>query len=95
MGAPMYDYETGQLLENIRNRFRSINEDTNLTEADKKHLKDFYLQNMIAPQARKLLEDNFPNELGGNRPHHRMTPADRRRREAMRQSASSDRTPGR
>lgn len=90
MGAHMYDYEVGELLAAIREKFRTINEDKNLTEADKKQLKDFYLQNMIAPQARKLLENHFPNEIGGNRPHHRMTPADRRRREAMR-SASPDR----
>jgi len=90
----MYDYEVGELLAAIREKFRTINEDKNLTEADKKQLKDFYLQNMIAPQARKLLENHFPNEFGSNRPHHRMTPADRRRREVMR-SASPDRTPDR
>ena len=95
MGAHMYDYEVGELLAAIREKFHTINQDTSLTEADKKQLKDFYLQNMIAPQARKLLEKHFPNEFNHNSGiRHRMTPADRRRREAMR-SASPDRTPDR
>jgi hypothetical protein len=40
-----------------------INEDENLSDADKKQLKDFYLQNMIAPEARRLLEKHFPEEF--------------------------------
>jgi hypothetical protein len=44
--------------------FQFINQDPNLTEADKKQLKEFYVQNMIAPKARKLLEKHFPEEFG-------------------------------
>ena len=40
-----------------------INADDQLTEADKKQLKEFYLQNMIAPKTRKLLEKHFPEEF--------------------------------
>ena len=68
MGAHMYDYEVGELLAAIRDKFRTINEDKNLTEADKKQLKDFYLQNMIAPQVRKLLENHLPPNSLGNTP---------------------------
>ena len=76
----------------VRSSFHRINDDEDLTEADKKQLKDFYLQHMIAPETRKLLEKHFPDGLKNNSgPHHRMTPADRRRREAMRQSALPNR----
>ena len=80
----------------VRSSFHRINDDQDLTEADKKQLKDFYLQHMIAPQARKLSEKHYSNGVEAQRIHHRMTPADRRRRDAMRQSASPDRnTPDR
>ncbi len=46
----MYDYEVGELLTKMRKRFHGINEDKNLTEADEKQLKDFYLHQMIAPR---------------------------------------------
>jgi hypothetical protein len=54
----------GGLLIEIRFHFRSLNDDEKLTEADKKQLKEFYLQNFIAPKARKLLEQYFPEEFG-------------------------------
>lgn len=41
MGAHMYDYEVGELLAAIREKFHTTNEDKNLTEADKKQLKGF------------------------------------------------------
>jgi len=79
--------EAERLMIEVRSSFRRINDDEGLTEADRKQLKDFYLQHMIAPNARKLLEKHFSNELRGNSgQHHRMTPADRRRRDAMRNS---------
>jgi hypothetical protein len=59
-----YEHETGQIIRWVRMEFEFINKDWNLTEADKKQLKDFYLQNMIAPKARKLLEKHFPEEFG-------------------------------
>src|SRR2546428_4278291 len=37
---------------------------SDFTEADKKQLKEVYLQNMIAPKAGKLLEKHFPEEFG-------------------------------
>ena len=86
-----YDFEIGSLLRTAELHFFEINHDKDLTEADKKQLKDFYLQNMIAPRARKILEQHLAQEMKKDRVHRRMTPADRRRREAMRQSASPDR----
>jgi hypothetical protein len=62
----------------VQTHFNHINEDKGLTEADKKQLKDFYLQHMVAPDARRLLEEEIAREkarkerhfrTGG--PHHR------------------------
>ena len=36
----------------VQRHFAEINADKSLTEADKKQLKDFYLQDLIAPKAR-------------------------------------------
>ena len=81
-----YDFEIGSPLRTAKLHFFEINHDKDLTEADKKQLKDFYLQNMIAPRARKILEQHLAHEMQKDRVHHRMTPADRRRRDAMRNS---------
>ena len=59
-----YSTETQFLLIDTRFRFHEINDDDKLTEADKKQLKEFYLQNFIAPKTRKLLEQQFPEEFG-------------------------------
>ena len=59
-----YSCDVALLLIDMRYEFHKINADEQLTEADKKQLKDFYLQNMIAPKARKLLEKRFPEEFG-------------------------------
>ena len=89
-----YDFEMSLLLDKIRRRFAEINRDDNLTEADKKQLKDFFLQNMVAPETRKLLEKHFPNGFSNNSgTHHRMTPADRRGRDAMRNSPQPNSNP--
>ena len=52
--------------------FESI-EDARLSPNDKNKLKDFYLQNMIAPKARKLLEkdflEGFPNKSNTSNHH--------------------------
>ena len=69
-----YSTDTGFLLIDMRFRFREINDDEKLTEADKKQLKDFYLQNFIAPKARKLLEKHFPEEFGKAAPSLPATP---------------------
>ena len=41
--------EAESILIYVRSSFHNINADESLTEADKKQLKDFYLQHMIAP----------------------------------------------
>jgi hypothetical protein len=71
-----YELDVGLLLIKIREHFFDINSDKDLTEADKKQLKEFYLQNFIAPKARKLLEKHFPQEFhtavhSTNKHHHR------------------------
>jgi len=58
-----YRYEMNELLIDIRFRFGEINRDDQLTPEDKKRVKEFFLQNMIAPKARKLLEKHFPEEF--------------------------------
>ncbi len=86
---PSYELDVGCLLRMAKLHFFEINQDKELTEADKQQLKRFYLENMIAPRARNILEKHLAQEMQGNGVHHRMTPADRRRRDAMR-SASPD-----
>jgi hypothetical protein len=51
-----YDLEVGLLLMKMQRHFAEINADKSLTEADKKQLKDFYLQDLIARNGR-----NFAN----------------------------------
>ena len=41
--------EAGGLLEQVQIHFVRINQDKNLTDADKKQRKAFYLDNFIAP----------------------------------------------
>jgi len=55
--------DIGLCLIDMRFDFHEINADDQLTEADKKQLKDFYLQHLVAPKARKLLEKHFPEEF--------------------------------
>jgi hypothetical protein len=57
-----YSTDIGFLLIDMRFRFREINDDESLTEADKKQLKDFFLQHMIAPKARRALEQHIAEE---------------------------------
>lgn len=90
-----YMLDISLLLIDIRRHFKDINEDKELPVEDKKQLKDFYLQHMIAPERRKLLEKHFPNGIESHLVHHRMTPADRRRCEAMRSSSPDRHTPDR
>ena len=62
-----YELEVGLLLMRMKSHFADINEGKDLTEADKKQLKDFYLQNFIAPKARKMLEQHIAEEEARNR----------------------------
>ena len=57
-----YDLEVVFLLIRMQRHFAEINADKDLTEADKKQLKDFYLQNLIAPKARRALEQHIAEE---------------------------------
>jgi hypothetical protein len=54
--------KTWFLLNQTMREFKNINEGEGLTDADKKQLKEFYLQNFIAPEARKLLEKQLAAE---------------------------------
>ncbi len=58
-----FELEADPLFRMMVRHFESI-EDARLSPNDKNKLKDFYLQNMIAPKARKLLEKHFPEEFG-------------------------------
>jgi hypothetical protein len=58
-----FRYEMTELFIDIRFRFGEINRDDQLTPEDKKRIKEFFLQNMIAPKARKLLEEHFPRRI--------------------------------
>ncbi len=46
----------------IRYHFHTINSDDALTPEDSKQLKEFYLQNLIAPKAREMLEKHLAEE---------------------------------
>ncbi len=58
-----YDLDVGTLVRMTRRPFAEINRDRTLTEEDKKRLKAFYLENFIAPRARKLLQKHFPQDF--------------------------------
>jgi hypothetical protein len=58
-----FELEADPLFRMMVRHFESI-DDACLTPNDKNKLKDFYLQNFIAPKARKLLEKHFPEEFG-------------------------------
>jgi hypothetical protein len=68
-----YDLEVGLLLMKMQRHFVEINGDKGLTEADKKQLEDFYLPTLIAPKARRALEQHIADEearkQGRSRPH--------------------------
>ena len=53
-----------ELFIDIRFHFGEINRDDQLTPEDKKRIKEFFRQNMIAPKARKLLKEHLAEELG-------------------------------
>ena len=59
----LYELDVGQLVQMTRRHFARINQDKSLTNADKKQLKEFYLDNFIAPRARKLLQKRFPEDF--------------------------------
>jgi len=60
----LYDADVETILICAMLHFERLNREAGLKEADKKQLKDFYLQHLVAPKARKLLEEHFPEEFG-------------------------------
>lgn len=57
--------DVGALLTSVREHFADINRDSDLTEDDKKRLKEFYLAELILPKARTLLLEHAPDEFKG------------------------------
>src|SRR5216683_62103 len=55
--------EVGELLTSIREHFVDINRDADLNDDDKRRLKEFYLEELIAPKARTLLLEHVPDEF--------------------------------
>jgi hypothetical protein len=78
-----YDHEMRLVLIDMRFLFGEINADDQLTPEDKKRIKEFFLQNMIAPKARKLLESISPKNSA--KPHQ----SPRHRKPAPTQTANS------
>ena len=65
----------GFLLQRVLRHFKEINEQQGITEADRKQLKDFYLQNLIAPEAKKMVEEHLAaEEARRQRLHRYLTP---------------------
>jgi hypothetical protein len=50
------DLQMGFEMDRARREFQKINEDDGLTDADKRQLKDAYIQNYSEPEARDLLK---------------------------------------
>jgi hypothetical protein len=55
--------DVGYLLMVTRDHFSRINRDKRLTDEDRKCLKEFHLQNLIAPRARTLLQKYFHDDF--------------------------------
>lgn len=51
------------LLRTAQAEFRALNQSRHLTVTDKKQLKSFYLQHVLAPRARKELQGMYPAAL--------------------------------
>ena len=56
-------FETYTLLDRIMDHFKAINDKKGLTEEDRKQIKTFYLESVITPEARKLLQKHFPEKF--------------------------------
>ena len=59
----LYREDVGRLVRMMRRHFAEINRDPKLTDEDKKRLKEFYLENFVAPRARKILQKHFPEDF--------------------------------
>jgi hypothetical protein len=62
-----YDHEMRLVLIDMRFLFGEINADDQLTPEDKKRIKEFFLQNMIAPKARANFSKAFPRRIRQSR----------------------------
>ena len=51
-----------------RDHFKAINDKKGLTEEDRKQIKKFYLEKLISPEARKLLQKHFPEKFPAEKP---------------------------
>jgi hypothetical protein len=59
----MFDIEVDGLLDGVRSHFRELNEDEGLTTEDRQRLKTYYLEHLVTPRAKELLQKNFPEEF--------------------------------
>ena len=59
----MFAIEADGLLDAVRSHFRELNEDEGLTPEDKQRLKTYYLEHLVTPRARKLLQKHFPEDF--------------------------------
>jgi len=57
--------DVADLLTSVRKHFADINRDPGLNDADKKRLKEFYVEELVTPKARTLLLEHFPDEFKG------------------------------
>ena len=58
----LYNASTYRLMEKARRRFGEINRDENLTNEDKRRLKEYYLEHCVTPRARKIIEKYLAEE---------------------------------
>lgn len=58
-----YSTDVLEIVFMMRRHFRDINKGDGLTDEDKRQMKKFYLENLIAPKAREILKTHFPEEF--------------------------------
>lgn len=61
---PSFFMSITAVLRRTRMHFREINFDKNLTDEDKRKLKEFYLEHFVAPRARTILKQFHPEDFG-------------------------------
>jgi hypothetical protein len=62
-----FDEEVEDMLDSVRKHFRAINEGDGLTPEDKNRLNAYYLEHLITPRARKLLQKRFPEDFAAEK----------------------------
>ena len=58
-----YSVDVLEIVLMMKRHFCNINEDDGLMDEDKRQMKKFYLENLIAPKAREILRTHFPEEF--------------------------------